>query len=154
MSNRAALHIRPAVVADARVVAKHVRSIAFESESVTLDVAKTEAAATKILANPAFGTYFLASYGDECVGQLLVKPEWIPWRNAFEWNVQSAYVHPDHRRKGYFRALYYHARRTAKERGIAALKLIVNHSNVTARATYSQLGLYKSGRIFETGLEG
>ena len=154
MSNRAALYIRPAVVADAHVVAKHVRAIAFESESVTLDVVETEAAARRVLVNPAFGIYFLATHGDECVGQLLVKPEWIPWRNAFEWKVSSVYVHPNHRRKGYLCALYHHVRRAAKEKGISALKLVVNESNATARTTFSQLGPHKSGRIFEMGIEG
>ena len=149
MSNRADVLIRPGVVADARVVAKHIRAIAYESESEILDVVQTEAAARRILANPVFGTYFLATVGDECIGQLQVKPVWIPWKNAFAWNVKSAYVHPDHRRRGHFRALYQHARRAAMERGALALNLVVDDSNATAQTTYSQLGLRKCGRKFE-----
>lgn len=45
------------------------------------------------------------------------------------------YVHPDHRRQGYFKELYAHVRRDAEAAGAAGLRLYADDGNVRAHTT-------------------
>ncbi len=54
---------------------------------------------------------------------------------ALVWWVQSVYVPPEHRRKGYFKRLYALVREEARQRGAAGVRLYADDSNADAHAT-------------------
>ena len=47
------------------------------------------------------------------------------------------YVHPEHRRRGYYRLLYQHVREAAKQEGVAGIRLYADTGNVKAHSTVS-----------------
>ena len=49
------------------------------------------------------------------------------------------YVQPDHRRKGYFRQLYKHVRKVARQEEAGGLRLYADTSNEKAHATVNSL---------------
>lgn len=56
-------------------------------------------------------------------------------RNAQCWWVQSVYVHPEHRRRGYYRKLYQHVRKLAKDSGASGIRLYADTANTRAHGT-------------------
>jgi ribosomal protein S18 acetylase RimI-like enzyme len=64
------------------------------------------------------------------------------------WWIQSVYVHPDHRRRGIFRALHEHVAAAARaEPDVCGLRLYVERDNAPALATYERLGMKPSGHL-------
>ena len=78
------------------------------------------------------------------MGQLMITTEWSDWRNADIWWIQSVYVHPEARRQGIFKSLYFKAREMAQEKGVASLRLYVERENLTAQRAYEKLGMTQS----------
>jgi len=58
-------------------------------------------------------------------------------RNRQLWWIQSVYVHPQHRRKGYFRQLYMHVKQLAQSQEAGGLRLYADSTNVRAHTTVS-----------------
>jgi GNAT superfamily N-acetyltransferase len=97
------------------------------------------------------GTYFIAEYGEEIAGQLLITREWSDWRNGHFWWIQSVYVVEKFRGQGVFRALFKHVRALAKaERDVCGLRLYMEANNAGARQAYERLGLKQTDyQVFE-----
>lgn len=124
------------------------RALARESEDRELDPAKIGPGVVAVLADGTRGRYFVASFGEEIVGQLMHTWEWSDWRNGEIWWVQSVYVHPEHRGRGVFRMLWNHVRGLAREQAnVVGLRLYVEHRNGTAQDAYRKLGLRDAGYI-------
>src|SRR5262245_1410252 len=129
--------VRPAVPADAPVIADYNLRLARETEHRSLDPAVLARGVDRVLADPARGRYFVAEEGGRVVGQLLLTYEWSDWRDGWIWWIQSVYVQADARRGGVFRALYDHVARSAEEGpDVVALRLYVERDNHAAQATY------------------
>ena len=79
----------------------------------------------------------------------MITLEWSDWRNGQCWWIQSVYVQPEHRRRGYYRALYRHVREAAQAAGACGLRLYAADSNAKAHATYESLGMSSHYRVFE-----
>ena len=62
-------------------------------------------------------------------------------RNCKLWWIQSVYVKPDHRRKGYFKQLYKHVRKVARQEDVGGLRLYADTTNEKAHATVSSLSI-------------
>ncbi len=61
----------------------------------------------------------------------------MPRRNRQLWWIQSVYVHPQHRRKGYFRQLYMHVKQLAQSQEAGGLRLYADNTNARAHTTVS-----------------
>ena len=68
-------------------------------------------------------------------------------RNCQLWWIQSVYVHPDHRRKGYFRQLYDHVRDVAQREKAGGLRLYADASNARAHTTVSNQHLVPESHL-------
>ncbi|KAL3157679.1 hypothetical protein ABBQ32_012116 [Trebouxia sp. C0010 RCD-2024] len=75
----------------------------------------------------------------EVVAALMITYEWSDWRNCQLWWIQSVYVHPDHRRKGFFRQLYKYVRQAAEQAQAGGLRLYADTTNEKAHATEFQM---------------
>ncbi|MDB5297828.1 MAG: family acetyltransferase [Phycisphaerales bacterium] len=135
------LRIRLGTSADADTLAEFNSLMALETEGHALEPTIIGPGVAAALADPHKAIYFVADIGGRVVGQLMVTHEWSDWRNGDIWWVQSVFVHPDHRRKGVFRALYNRSRIEAKKAGAVGVRLYVEENNGTAQATYRQLGM-------------
>jgi ribosomal protein S18 acetylase RimI-like enzyme len=133
--------VRDATPADAEAIVDFNARMARETEGLALDPSVLSAGVRAALEDPAKAIYFVADVGGRVVGQLMITHEWSDWRNGDIWWVQSVYLHPDHRRRGIFRALYAHARERAQAAGAVGIRLYVEQNNAAAQHCYQQLGM-------------
>ncbi len=142
------LTIRPALAADAPVLAEYNRRLAFESEGKTLEPPVIAAGVAAGLADPLRCRYFLAEEAGVPAGLLMITPEWSDWRNGWLWWIQSVYVPPEARRRGVFRALYEHVYRLARANPeVIGLRLYVKEDNHPALETYRRVGMAPAGYL-------
>lgn len=138
--------IRPAVLEDWETIAHFNMRLADETEGKTLDPATIQAGVRALLADQRHGRYFVACLDQRIIGQMMHTREWSDWRNGEIWWLQSIFVHPDHRQKGVFRALYRFLEKLAEETpGIVGLRLYVEYNNSKAQEVYRALGLSEAG---------
>lgn len=146
------LHVRPAVVDDARVIEAFNRALARETEGRELDPGRIGPGVLAVLRDASKGRYLVAEREGRVIGQLMVTNEWSDWRNGMFWWIQSVYVVAEERGRGVFAALYRaleaEARSTA---GVCGLRLYMEHHNDRARGAYLKLGMKPAGyEVFET----
>ena len=148
------IDIRLATPADEEIVVEFNCRLADESENKQLDRPTVQLGVRAILGNSRHGRYFLASVGDQIVGQMMHTFEWSDWRNGEIWWLQSVYVRADFRRQGVFRSLIQHlqAEATASP-NVVGLRLYVEEHNTSAQATYEQLGLKLAGYVVMESLK-
>lgn len=136
--------IRDAALSDAATIADFNTRMAEESEGRTLDPDIIGPGVAAILDDKTKGRYWVATSGENLVGQLMVTYEWSDWRNGMIWWIQSVYVRSDFRRKGVFSALYRHVESLSiAEPGVCGLRLYVENNNQQAQRTYEALGMVK-----------
>jgi ribosomal protein S18 acetylase RimI-like enzyme len=143
-----ALVVRPAGPGDRDTVTDFNIRLALESEGLRLEPAVVRAGVERVLADSTRGLYFLAEVDGMVAGQTLITYEWSDWRNGWFWWIQSVYVHPDHRRRGVFRALHeFIASRARRDAEICGLRLYVDRRNEQAMRTYERLGMRPGGYL-------
>ena len=98
-----------------------------------------------LLKRPSFGRYFVAyqaSTPTTIMGMMMIHFETSAEVGGLIWWINSVYVHPDHRKKGVFRALYDHVYAISKkDPWIKAIRLYVELTNKGAQAVYSKVGM-------------
>lgn len=147
--------VRPAVPADVDTVAAFNVAMALETEGLSLDLDTVRRGVAAVVADPAKGSYRVATREGELVGQLMITTEWSDWRCGWWWWIQSVYVAPGARRAGVYRALHRSVLDDAERAGdVRGVRLYVEQDNVRAQRTYASLGMHR-GRylVFETGHE-
>ena len=135
------LFIREARIIDAEKIISFQKKMAVETENMKLENDTIHQGVHAVFADPHKGVYYVAEYNNEVIGSLLITYEWSDWRNSFVWWIQSVYILPGHRRKGYFKEMYKHVRETALQNGVAGLRLYVEKDNTAAQKTYEALGM-------------
>ena len=143
-----AVTVRKAEISDLETIVAFNAAMAQGTENKTLDHATLTDGVRWALAHEEVCFYFVAEREGMIVGQCMVTFEWTDWRNGWLWWFQSVYVHADHRRTGVFRALYEYVQAKAKSRpDVRGLRLYVEGNNVSAMATYRDLGMVPSGHV-------
>jgi GNAT superfamily N-acetyltransferase len=137
------LKIRAATRDDRDHLLRINTGLAEETEGKRLEVETVAAGVDAVFADPGKGFYLLCESGDDGVaGGLLVTSEWSDWRNAWYWWIQSVFVFPEFRKRGVYAALHRHVESLARARGdVCALRLYVDRENLSAKSTYSKLGM-------------
>ena len=139
------INVRDAVPADLVIIVAFNSAMARETEGIELEVDRLRQGVSAVLDDPARGRYFVAEIGGSVVGQLMITYEWSDWRNGCFWWIQSVYVHPDHRRRGVYRALDAHVRAEAMRDGsVCGLRLYVDRDNHVAQSVYANLDMQHS----------
>jgi len=143
------LAIRPALPADAAIIASYNAAMARETEHLELDGSRLAHGVAAVLRDPSKGLYFLAEADGAIAGQMMITFEWSDWRNVVFWWIQSVYVHPDHRNRGVFRRLYEHVLAEARsQEGVCGLRLYVERGNAGAQQVYQRLGMKRASYEF------
>ncbi len=130
------MRIRGATDADLADLVDAARAMAMESEGKELDAATVRRGVAAGLAGNA--EYFIAEE-DAFVGALFITKEWSDWNAQWYWWIQGAYVVPEHRGNGVFKALY-EAVQAAAGDDVHSIRLYVENEN-PARAVYARLGM-------------
>jgi GNAT superfamily N-acetyltransferase len=138
--------IRPAGADDIGTLADFNVALCLETEGRELDHATVVEGVRRFVSEPARGRYFVALIGGEVAGQTAHTFEWSDWRNGEIWWIQSVYVHPCHRGKGVFRALFNQIRELGEQDPeCCGIRLYMERDNVTARQSYQSLGFSETG---------
>jgi GNAT superfamily N-acetyltransferase len=142
---RMEITIRPAVPADAPVLAANNRATALETEDWVIGADTALDGVRAILDEPGRGFYLVADMDGDVVGQVMVTYEWSDYRNGEFWWIQSVYVRPDWRRRGVFTRLFRRVEAMAVARpGVTGLRLYVEGGNTAAQTAYSRLGMRRA----------
>jgi ribosomal protein S18 acetylase RimI-like enzyme len=125
--------------------------MARETEGRELARPTLDAGVRRLLEREDRGFYWIAEYGGEAAGCLMITREWSDWRNGEFWWIQSVYVRPEMRRRGVYRTLHEHVvRQAASNPDVCGLRLYVERDNETAQRTYQALGMEQTAyRMFE-----
>jgi ribosomal protein S18 acetylase RimI-like enzyme len=145
------LHVRRGTASDADRIAEFNTAMALETEDLRLRPERISAGVRHLLARSELGFYLVAERDGTVVASLLVTTEWSDWRNGLFWWIQSVYVHPDHRQRGAYKALYAKVKSLAADSpGICGFRLYVEQDNRRAQQTYRRLGMNETHyRIYE-----
>lgn len=136
------LAIRNAVPDDRSTLVAFNQALAQSTEGKVLDPERLARGIEKVLADPARGRYFVATWDGQPVGCLMVTREWSDWRDAWFWWIQSVFVADEARRRGVYRALHNHVVSMARGEGdVCGLRLYVERSNGPAQRTYESVGM-------------
>lgn len=140
------LIIRPAVPADAAVIAEFNCRLAQETEDKLLDAATVLRGVQLGIERQEICRYFVALADDVIVGQAMITYEWSDWRAGMFWWFQSVYVRAEYRQQGIFRRIFQHIHDLARATpGTCGLRLYVEDHNHRACAAYARLGLQPGG---------
>lgn len=145
------LEIRNGLPADAVAIAAFNCAMAQETEHLRLHSPRVLAGVRAVLEDGTKGRYLVAVDEGEVIGQLLITYEWSDWRNGVFWWIQSAYVRPERRGQGVFKALYHETLSRAEEAGdVCGVRLYVERDNEDAQKTYGKLGMQETAyKLFE-----
>ena len=145
------IEIRQAGSADVEAIAHFNIALCRETEGRELDPVTVSEGVRRFVFEPARGRYFLALIGGEVVGQTAHTFEWSDWRNSEIWWIQSVYVHPVHRGRGVFRALFTHIKELGEaDADCCGIRLYMERKNEAARHSYQRLGFSETGyEVFE-----
>jgi ribosomal protein S18 acetylase RimI-like enzyme len=145
--------LRAARPTDGDVLVEFARAMAAETEDKSLDLATLRAGTASLLADPGRGRVYVIEDAGAVVASLMLTIEWSEWRNGFFWWIQSVYVHPDHRRRGFYRRLHEHVRAQAlADPEVCGLRLYVERENRAAQETYRAIGMFETDYLlFEEG---
>lgn len=140
------IEIRQAVSADVETIVDFNIALCRETEDRELDRVTVSEGVQCFVSQPARGRYFVALIAGDVVGQTAHTFEWSDWRNGEIWWIQSVYVHPLHRGRGVFRALFEHIRQLGEaDAECCGIRLYMERGNDTARQCYLRLGFSATG---------
>ena len=132
--------IREATSSDAPLILALIRELA-EYERAPNDVKATEADIGDVLfgKKPA-AEVLLAFEGDEAVGFAVFFHNFSTWLGRPGLYLEDLFVRPEHRGKGYGRALLVHLAKIARDRGCGRMEWAVLNWNTPAIEFYNKLG--------------
>jgi GNAT superfamily N-acetyltransferase len=134
--------IRDARRADVDSIINFQKSMAMETEELTLDDALLRAGVVAVFDDEAKGHYYVAEEGGKVIGSCLTTYEWSDWRNGVIIWLQSVYVVNEARGKGVFRLMYdYIQDRVLRNNDFKGIRLYVEKSNFHARRVYQAMGM-------------
>jgi RimJ/RimL family protein N-acetyltransferase len=144
--------VRRARRTDAAALARFNIAMAWETEKRRLAPATVRRGVQRLLAQPRYGFYLVATRAGAPVGCLLITYEWTDWRDGLFWWLQSVYVTPSARRAGVYRALHAAVvRRAQLDPRVRGLRLYVEQENRRAQRVYRAVGMHPTRyRVFET----
>jgi len=134
------LTIRPATESDVPVILQLIRDLA-SYEKAPGDVTATETQLQEVLfgRKPA-AEVILAFEGASSVGFAVFFHNFSTWLGRPGLYLEDLFVHPEHRGKGYGRALLVHLAKIARDRGCGRMEWAVLDWNDPAIQFYRKLG--------------
>ncbi len=134
--------IRLASYDDAPVIADFTRTMANETEGLSLNANVVLKGVRSFLNNPHYGFYIVAVHEQQTVGCLMITYEWSDWRDGVQWWLQSVYVRPEFRRMGVFHSMYKFVHgKAVLAKNVCGIRLYVDKDNKIAQNTYLALGM-------------
>lgn len=151
MSNASEIKLREAAPEDEAELLRMMRALAEqEPGKIQFDAAAAQVALRTLFAQPELGRTWLVCDGGSAVGYLVLTLGFsfeFRGRDAF---IDELYIAPGYRRRGLGRMAMEFAEKRAKELGVNAVHLEVDHGNDPAMELYRRIGYADHDRYLMT----
>ena len=151
MSDASGIELREATLSDSPVLLRMMRALAEqEPGKIEFDEPAALAALQLLLSEPRFGRAWILWDGATVAGYVVLTISFsfeYRGRDAF---IDELYVDPAYRRRGLGRLAIGFAEQRAKELGVNAVHLEVDHGNDPAMELYRKIGYADHGRYLMT----
>jgi diamine N-acetyltransferase len=141
---------RPAVESDVPAVLRLMADLYSEDGTVSLDLVAAEPALRRLLREPSAGLVWIAERHGEPVGYLALTFGYSLEYRGPDAFIDELYVAPARRGQGLGRAALELAEAACRARGVGALHLEVERTNVRAEALYRRAGFRDGDRRLMT----
>ena len=133
------MRVRKASPSDLDIIVDFIAEEAREAEGRTLQRETLERGIGAALQDDSIADYWLlvSDIGIACGCTSVVK-EWSDWNAGFYWWIQSMYIAPDCRGKGYLNTLLDAVAEAARTRKCLELRLYVHKDNRAAMRAYEK----------------
>lgn len=133
--------VRKAGLDDLEVIVEFIAEEAREAEGRSQDRSTLESAIGQALSDDSLATYWLLVDGSEtAIGCTSVTKEWSDWNAGNYWWIQSMYIEPSQRGKGYLGLLIAAVENAARDQNCLELRLYVHKTNHAAMRAYEKVG--------------
>lgn len=139
------VQVRTASISDLDVIVEFIAEEAREAEGRSLCRKTLESGIDAALKDESIANYWLLiDRYETAIGCTSVIKEWSDWNAGYYWWIQSIYIAPNHRGKGYLNALIDSVARAAREQNCLELRLYVHKGNRAAVRAYEKAGFGNS----------
>ena len=139
------MRVRPALISDLPTIVDFISEEAIEAEGRKQDRATLERGiGTALIDNSVARYWLLVDDTDTACGCTSVVKEWSDWNAGFYWWIQSMYIAPAHRGKGYLDVLIGTVADAARDERCLELRLYVHNQNKSAIRAYEKVGFTNS----------
>lgn len=146
-----ALEFREAIPGDEAVLLPMMRALAQQDpEVIPFNESSARAAFHQFLALPAFGRIWLLYDGDELIGYIILAIGFSFEFRGHDAFIDELYIVPAHRRRGFGRRAMSFVEQEAREMGVNAIHLEVDHGNDPALELYRHAGYVDHARHLMT----
>jgi GNAT superfamily N-acetyltransferase len=133
--------VRKADLDDLEVIVGFIAEEAREAEGRSQGRDTLESAIGQALRDDSIATYWLLVDGAGTpIGCTSVTREWSDWNAGYYWWIQSMYIQPSQRGKGYLDLLIAAIETAAKAQNSLELRLYVHKTNYAAMRAYEKVG--------------
>lgn len=133
---------RPAIPLDAGMIVEFQIAMARETEDLELDRDVCRRGVEAVFADPSLGRYYVCREDGRVIGSIMITSEWSDWRNGVVWWIQSVYLAPEARNRGFYTGLYRYVQQLAEaDPKVQGIRLYVDKRNTRAQQVYARLGM-------------
>ena len=139
------MNVRKATTGDLSTLVEFTLEEAKEAEGTTKDSERLERGIKTALEDSSIALYWiLVDETDEPIGSISALKEWSDWNAGFYWWIQSMYIVPDQRGKGYISKLLNAVVKEMESQNGLELRLYVHQDNKKAIKAYEKVYFEKS----------
>ena len=136
-------HIRKATSADLQSLVSFAVAEAKEAEGVKKDSERVRQGITTALNDDSIAMYWvLEKKSIGVIGSISTVKEWSDWNSGYYWWIQSMYLLPEFRGKGFMERLIQALKDAARNEGALELRLYVHKNNAQAISAYQKVGFF------------
>jgi len=137
--------VRKATPDDLNMLIKFTYEEAKEAEGIEMMPSTLEKGIKAALEDSSKSIYWvIVDDNSTPFGNISAIKEWSDWHAGYYWWVQSMYISPKHRGKGYIKLLLEVVQEEMKNENALELRLYVHKSNKKAISAYEKVGFKKS----------
>jgi len=137
--------VRRAKLTDLEKLVEFTLSEANEAEGLSKNSEIAREGIRAALKDDSVAIYWvLQDSNNEVVGNISVVKEWSNWNAGYYWWIQSLYIKPEHRGRGYMKELIQTVKESARQRKGLDLRLYVHKNNKRAISAYLRTGFVDS----------
>jgi len=137
--------VRKATIQDLEVLVKFTAAEAREAEKIEKIPSTLKRGIKAAIEDNSKSIYWVIVDENKFpFGNVSALKEWSDWNAGYYWWIQSMYISPNYRGKGYIQLLINEVQKEMRKENGLELRLYVHKTNITAIRAYEKVGFKKS----------